>query len=278
MFLNKPFPYNTSARIHIFIGVTLGIFVLFILFYLEPFNSGNSKFSYKTLYLSVFGVITFTTYFVIHLLSILYYKSKKIWKLFEENIFCLTFIVTSIIIAFFYTEIIINKNPERLNLSHFLDWFETIFLGFGILLSIPTILLRKHYTRTVFKNEVESFENREPIHTKNITIYGSLKKESFSVDEKNLVYLKSENNYVSLFYFEENSLKEKLLRSTLANIAKQLPLLIKIHRSYMVNPNFILSIKGSKQNAKLYLKKADRSIPVSQYFYEPVYTQFNRHK
>ena len=98
------------------------------------------------------------------------------------------------------------------------------------------------------------------------------------MDETNLVYVKSENNYVRIFYIEENSLKEKLLRNTLANIKKQLPSFIKIHRSYIVNPNFMLSLKGSKQNAKLYLKKTERSIPISQPFFETVNALFNNPK
>lgn len=200
------------------------------------------------------------------------------WKFFEEIIFCLVFIIVSIIVAFFYTEIIINKNPERLNLNHFIGWFEAIFLGFGILLFIPTILLRKRYTRTYLKNKLEDLGKESLIKIKNITISGSLKKESFMVDETTLVYIKSENNYVSIFYFKENSLKEKLLRNTLANIKKQLPSFIKIHRSYIVNPNFILSLKGSKQNAKLYLKKVERSIPIAQPFFETVTTIFNNPK
>lgn len=220
--------------------------------------------------------MTFITYIIMHLFSNIYYKNSKIWKLFEEIIFCFVFITTVIIIAFFYTEIIINKNPERVNLNHFLGWFKVIFLGFGTLLLITTILLRRQYGKAELKIETEGPITEDTI--KNITIFGSLKKESFLVDETSLVYVKSENNYVRIFYFEENSLKEKLLRSTLSSIRKQLPLFIQIHRSYIVNPEFILSLKGSKQNAKLYLKKTDRNIPISQPFFETVNTLLNHTK
>jgi len=278
MLLNNSFPFSTSSRIHILIGLSLGILVLFILFCLEPFNSGNTYFPYKTIYFTVYGIITFVTYFIVHLFSALYFKSTGVWKFFEEIIFCLIFIVFSIIIAFFFTEIAINKKPERLNLLHFLGWFEAIFLGFGILICITTILIRKQYTRPHLKNKPDLREDENLINAQNITITGSLKKEFFLVNEKSLVYVKSENNYVRIFYFEENSLKEKLLRSTLANIKKQLSSFIKIHRSYIVNPNFILSLNGNKQNAKLYLKKTERSIPISEPFFDTVNTLYNNHK
>ena len=276
MFLNKSFPYSTSSRVHIFIGIALGIFVLFILFFLEPYNSGNARFPFKTIYLSLYGIIAFVSYFLMHLVSILYYKNTKTWTLFEEVVFGLIFIVIATIISFFYTEISINKNPERLNLNYFLGWFKVIFMGFGILSFIPTILLRNRYAKTNLKNNTKT--SLEDDLTKDITISGSLKKESFQVNETTIVYIKSENNYVSIFYFEDNRLKEKLLRSTLANIKKQLPQFIKIHRSYIVNPKFMSSLKGNKQNAKLHLKKTEHNIPVSQTFFETVNTILNHPK
>ena len=123
MFLNKSFPYNRSIRTHLFIGGLLGVFVLFIIFFLKPFNSGESTFSYKTIFFLIYGLIIFITYFVSHLLSSFYYKRTQSWKLFEEIIFCLLFIGISVVFGFFYTELIINKNPERVNMYHFLGWF-----------------------------------------------------------------------------------------------------------------------------------------------------------
>ena len=88
--------------------------------------------------------------------------------------------------------------------------------------------------------------------------------------------MKSENNYVRIFYFEKNSLKEKLIRSSLSNIKNQLPLFIKINRSYIVNPNYMLSIKGNKQNAKLQLKVVEKTIPISLPFFKIVNTLLNK--
>lgn len=270
MFLNKSFPYNPSFRTHVFISVLLGIFVLFIIFFLKPFNSGGSSFSYKTIFFLIYGLIIFITYLVSHLVSVFYYRSTQSWKLLEEVIFCLLFIVVSIIIGFFYTELIINKNPDRINIYHFLGWFKTIFLSFGILLFILTILLRKKYAREILKSSTADLKFETLTKSKSITIASSLKKEDFTVDEAQLVYVKSENNYVLISYLENNVIKEKLLRNTLSNINKQLPAFIKIHRSYIVNPNFILSLKGSKQNAKLQLKNTDLTLPVSETYFETV--------
>ena len=270
MFLNKSFPYDSSFRTHVFIGGLLGIFVVFIIFFLKPFNSGESRFSYKTIFFLIYGLIILITYLVSHLLSDFYYKITQRWKLFEEIVFCLLFIAVSIVLAFFYTELIINKNPERVNMYHFLGWFKTICLSFGILLFILTILLRKKYSGEHLKNSTEDLKIETVTKSKRVTITSNLKKEDFTVDEADVVYIKSENNYVLICYFEDNVLKEKLLRNTLSNINSQLPTFIKIHRSYILNPNFILSLKGSKQNAKLQLRDTDVALPVSETYFETI--------
>ena len=276
MFLNKPFPYNPSFRTHFLIGGLLGVFVLFIIFFLKPFNSGESSFSYKTIFFLIYGLIIFITYFVINLVSVFFYKRTQSWKLFEEIIFCLLFIIVSVVLGFFHTELIINKNPERVNLYHFLGWFKTIFFSFGILLFILTIFLRKKYAREKLNNSTADLELDTLPKNNSVTITSSLKKENFTVDVGNVVYIKSENNYVLISYFENKVIKEKLLRNTLSNINAQLPTFIKVHRSYIANPNFILSVKGSKQNAKLKLKDTDLTLPVSETYFESVNSVLNR--
>ncbi len=226
----------------------------------------------------MYGFIVFFSYFITHLLSLLYYKSAQIWKVFEEIIFSVIFIFLAIIIGFYYTEFIINKNPERINLPHFLGWFKTILFSFGILLFILTFYLRRKYTAKDLKNENINSQTNIVSESRNITITGSLKKDFFVVDEANMVYVKSENNYVLISYFEDDLIKEKLLRSTLANIEKQLPSFIKTHRSYIVNPDFFLSLKGSKQNSKLNLKNTGLSIPVSETYFEAVNSLSNSPK
>ena len=105
----------------------------------------------------------------------------------EEIIFNVIFIFLSIIIGFYYTEIIINKNPERLNLPHFLGWFKTILFSFGILLFILTYYLRRKYTAKDLTNKNVNSQTPTLSDTKNITLTGSLKKDIFIVDEANLM-------------------------------------------------------------------------------------------
>lgn len=271
MFLNKPFPYLTSFRNHFLIALILSFVIVFILIFLQPFGSGNFNSPYKNIYFMGYGLISFLIYLTIHFLSKWYYTRLKIWKWGEELIFCFFYISLSIIIAFLYTEIIINQKPERLNLKWFLNWFQTMFLGFGLILTVFTILLRNYFGSVNLANTKKQFKTpHQSIPEKKILLQGTLKKERLWVNEATIAYVKSEDNYVYLYFVEGEELNEKMLRSTLTKINLQLPSLIKAHRSYLINPGFIIALKGNAQNAKLKLKTVEKSIPVSKTHFETI--------
>jgi len=61
-----------------------------------------------------------------------------------------------------------------------------------------------------------------------------------------------------------------MLRNTLKDVQKQIPELVRIHRSYLVNPNFMESLKGNSQNAKLHLRESEVRLPASKTYYNLV--------
>ena len=90
-------------------------------------------------------------------------------------------------------------------------------------------------------------------------------KHVLSVDPENLLYLRSADNYVEVFYCSNNQLKCQLLRNSLKNIAAahlESPYLRRCHRSYMVNPTKINHLIQANQQIQLYLGHA--TVPVSK--------------
>ncbi len=274
MFLNTSFPYSKSLRNQLLIALILSFVVVFIIIFLQPFGSNNFSSPYKNLYFSGYGVILFITYLGCYLSFNIYYKRYKTWKWAEELLFCFLFISIGIVLAFIYTELVINKKPERITLDWFLTWFKFIFLGFGAILGALSVFLRKYYGQMEnTKNSIENtFDSKE---NKLISLKGSLKKESFSVEIAKVIYVKSEDNYVKIYYLKDEILAEKMLRITLSGIQKQLDNVIKIHRSYLINTSYIVSLKGNSQNAKLLLKHVKNSIPVSKTYFEKVKSYIN---
>ncbi|WP_271784180.1 LytTR family DNA-binding domain-containing protein [Aquimarina algiphila] len=277
MFLSNPFPYSTSFRNHFLIASILSFIVVFILVFLQPFGSNNFSNPYKNLYFIGYGVICFIVYIVFHLLSKWYYESFKIWKWVEELFFCILYLSVAITLAFIYTEVIINKRPEHLTLSLFLFWFKHMFLGFGLILFVLALFFRHRYAskKNIIKDYVVSTVENEESKKKTILLQGTMKKEIFEVVTSQVIYVKSEDNYIIIFYKDEEVVKEKILRNTLSNTKKQLSFLLQTHRSYLVNPKFMKSLKGNSQNAKLLLENIDNAIPVSKTYFESVKKTIN---
>ncbi|WP_299212078.1 LytTR family DNA-binding domain-containing protein [uncultured Dokdonia sp.] len=262
MFLNTPFPFIKSFRYHFLIGITLGVFTAFLIIFLEPMGANNYSNPYKNLYFTGYGAIVFLSYLFFVFLSNIYMHFLNVWKWLEEILFLFLFISTGIVVAFFYTEIFINKSTERLHLDGFLWWYKSMFLGFGIITGILMIVLRRYYgTRTLVSEKIDSsgsFKNEEM--AEKMILKGVLKKDFFKCVPDHILFIKSEDNYVIVYYITPQGTKEKMLRSTLKHIQNQLPDFLKVHRSFIVNPKHIKELKGNAQNAKLYVTRLSKKV------------------
>ena len=68
-----------------------------------------------------------------------------------------------------------------------------------------------------------------------------------------VLYLKSEDNYTSIYYLKNNQVNKQLIRNNLKKLEEQLdnPNLIRVHRSYMVNMSNIIAVQRSKRGYEL---------------------------
>lgn len=269
MFLNTSFPFIKSFRHQFLIGIALGFFIGFLVIFLEPMGANNYSNPYKNLYFAGYGGIVFLSYLLFVSFSNVYMHFLHVWKWLEELLFSFLFISTVIIVTFFYTELCINKSAERLQLDWFLWWYQNMFLSFGVLISILMIVLRRYYG-------VKSGSKEKSIHPETIPnkavirIKGQLKKDVLACALTDIVFVKSEDNYVSIFYRTSEGVKEKMLRGTLKHIHSQVPTLIRIHRSFIINPTHLEELRGNAQNGKVYLKGIETPITVSKTYFESI--------
>lgn len=275
MFLSNPFPFIKSFRYQFLIGSALGVFIAFLIIFLEPMGANNYSNPYKNLYFAGYGVILFLSYLLFIFLSNVYLYFFKVWNWLEEIVFTLLFISAVILVTFFYTEISINQSTERLHLDGFLWWYRSMFLGFGIITSILMIVLRRYYgVKPLVSEKIETLDpiqiEEAEVVEQEIIIKGILKKDFFKCVPDHIVYVKSEDNYVLIYHITPQGSKEKMLRSTLKHIQNQLPGFLKAHRSFIINPRHIEELRGNAQNGKLYLKGVDTPITVSKTYFESV--------
>lgn len=101
----------------------------------------------------------------------------------------------------------------------------------------------------------------------------------FSVKKENLLYIESAENYVNIYYLNKGKIAGYLLRDTLKKMEEKFAdtMIIRCHRSYMVNFEKVRVIRKEKDGLKLELEiSAVPDIPVSKTYVDNVMLTFSR--
>ncbi len=104
-------------------------------------------------------------------------------------------------------------------------------------------------------------------------------KLRFSVKSKDILFVESTDNYVTVHTVEKGRLKKIMLRNTMKRLEKELEgtLIQRCHRSYMVNFENIKLVKLISTNLYIYLDFPEEiRIPVSRTYAEHVHEFLNR--
>lgn len=81
-----------------------------------------------------------------------------------------------------------------------------------------------------------------------------------------LVYIKSDGNYLEVYFLDGDQIQKKLIRNTMKKIELLLPELIffRCHNRFIINGHFIIKVEGNARNLELTLKNGLETIPVSR--------------
>ncbi|WP_271766258.1 LytR/AlgR family response regulator transcription factor [Aquimarina algiphila] len=155
-----------------------------------------------------------------------------------------------------------------------------ITLGISIFPIIVSILFEQYRHQKLQLKKADSLtqyllnENSKLISTRlsNSSTQQKLliKSENDSIElqihPSDLIYLKSDGNYVEVFFLDSGSIQKNLVRNRLKNIEKLLPnkIFIRCHNSFIVNGNYIIKIEGNARNLVLQLKNCEEKVPVSR--------------
>jgi len=256
--LNKQIKYTTSFQKQLLIGSINGVFLVFILVFLKPFDSDTFNIEYKTLVLSVYGLIFLLNYLLHTTLEKRWYrKHNNSWSILNEAISLSIFFLTIGTFAYLYNELVINEKTYVI--KYHIGYFKYVISVF-IPMFFPVLI----FLRTKFGK----LSNPEDLTQ--ISIHGSNKKEKLTIQKQQLLFVKASENYVEIYFTEDNQVKSEVYRNTLSSIAKQVPFLLKSHRSYLVNKERIKEVIGNSQKASILLSDIDLEIPVSKSYYKKI--------
>lgn len=86
------------------------------------------------------------------------------------------------------------------------------------------------------------------------------------LEPQELIYIKSDGNYLEVYFHHIHKIQKKLIRNRLKAIENVLPeeIFFRCHNSFIINGNHIISVEGNARNLSLYLKDISMPIPVSR--------------
>src|SRR5688572_9236271 len=152
-----------------------------------------------------------------------------------------------------------------LDLSEYLENLKHTVLVLVLPYFIGLLLLYVQQQLEVVKEL--TLKAKKPVNAvESVTITDENGKVAMNVQLRNIVYFKSEDNYILLYYRSENELKKELIRTNLKKLEQELnqPNLIRIHRSYMINSQNLLSAVKTSRGYKVRMEvEPQHHLPVS---------------
>ncbi len=107
----------------------------------------------------------------------------------------------------------------------------------------------------------------ENITPTSITIQAENEKDNLTIFYTSFLAATSADNYVKIFYQENQKLKTAIIRSTLKRVEENItsfPQFFRCHRTAIVNMSIVQSVNGTAQGYRLQLPLLQEEIPVSR--------------
>jgi hypothetical protein len=230
--------------------------VIFILIFLKPFGIyyDNINFYFFGL-LSGYGVVSFFPIYFLERYHEKIYKESKI----------ISFAIGAVI-TLFIASLLVWKY------SHFLHVWEPQFhfpafsYSDALLRSLAVFVIPLSI-RFVFLY-IKSNEPKPPLALKATIQFTSADgKDWFKVEQDNIYFITSCDNYVEIHYAtDEKKISKRLIRNTISKLEEHLneSSLFRCHRSFIVNLDKVCQVEGNSKSMTLSLIGNNTEIPVSR--------------
>ncbi len=268
--------YFSIARYQWIFALTIGVFVVLFMLAFQPFGVNNFDPTFSiTLELvlavsAIGGVVTATVAlneFALRplVLGPLNRPRLIVWLAW-------TFLLISTVVFVFYNY-----------LGHWHDLKLSSYLGFirdvSMLVAFPVAGFLFYIRHESLKSE---YVQLRTIHldapgARLVRFSSDNEKDQLAVALDDLLYLESQDNYVDVVHLENGSRRGHLIRSSLKRLEDTLeePMLVRCHRSFMVNLSNVRTCQGNRHGLKLTLDGIDQIIPVSRGYTETILKRLN---
>ena len=257
--LKYPFPKTESSKGIFLQSVFIALSVYFFLVLFQPFGTYSFEHSLKYLVLIPYSGIAFTIFWLTKNLIKKFNFVK--WNINNEIISTVGILCLCSVLNYFYRIKIIDYSNFRLYNLLFM-FFCTFSIG------IPICLIYFFATFAITKKNHLTSENSPIIEERLVEDKKLFQVNDLQIEDitQNFIFAKSVGNYSYIFYYHHLKVEKKLLRISFSDLEKKLlsENIIRCHRSYIINKNYIFSKKGNAQGYKLSIKDVSEQIPVSR--------------
>ncbi len=251
------------------VGVSVFLFILFF----QPFPLNFVDFENRLLFITGYGVITFLISGLI--LAVLPLFTPK-WLNINELKSNLPFIPGFLLL-------VLNATAFAFYLRYVGTVHLSLYIVFKIVLVslLPLIILMVIHKQKLLKHGFNLLKNQNNLllkklqeferieDEKEIEIFSNNKSDKLSVKYKNIISVKSADNYIEISYLKNNSTEKKLIRNTLKNIEEQLSgkqFFIRCHRTSIVNILFVEKLLRTQNGNSLQMSTLGEDVPVSRQY------------
>jgi len=263
--MENPFkkPYNKieTTREKVVFILVFGMFIFLFLFLFKPFGMAQLKTDLQLLVSLGFGVVTI---FMLSIFKLLIEPLiiKDNWT-FGKSILWGLLIASSIGAAnYFYVNIIFS---QIFIFRYFMFAIWTAILVGIIPVTIGYILtFNRIYKSALIEAEIPP---EKVLWENEVLIRAGNPKNEFKINPKNVVYLCSNDNYVTVVTIKGEILTKTHLRGTLKAAESELrknTSFFRCHKCFIINSGYADHVTGNIQNMKIRLKIQGVEIPVSR--------------
>lgn len=265
---NKPYPFNDDLKYNSIIIFFISVGVLVFLLMLQPFDIDELPTNEKYYLIVGFGVITFVclsfNLLILPSLSPKTFHSSK-WKVKKEIFWNLWILFTILTAYFFYCKVL---GVLTFDFNMVIKLILTAIIPItGLIIVNRNKMLR---SRLKLASDInKKLQDHRSIQEKIIYFNSDYQKDSLAIKVSLLQVIRSANNYIEVFWKEGEGVKRQMVRCSIAYAEELLmehKFIVKCHRSFIVNINYIDRVEGNLQGYKLYFEKIDFPIPVSKSF------------
>lgn len=260
----QPFRLLDSHRSRLQLVIFGGVFGCLFLNIFHPFNINQW---FRNVHAPLFLILTF---FSAAGMAALALSQFAIRALFPVNLTTRISFLAWLIVEFFFISVAIHTVNTYLlelpfiNLPEYIVTLKYTFMALVLPYFFAILLL--YLKEQLMVVEELTIQINKSMTNESVAINDENGKVIVHMPARNILYFKSEDNYVFLYYRDDNEVKKELIRNNLKKLEQDLnlPNFIRIHRSYMINAQNIASVLRTSQGYRLKMDGGvDQSLTVS---------------